>query len=239
MGEMTKNSYFCITKAAIMNLSEAIKARHSVRSYDDRALTIAQIRELQTEINRCNDNTGMHIQLVVNDPKAFGSKLAHYGRFQNVRNYFVIAGKKSRYLKMKAGYYGERLVLKAQTMGLNTCWVALTYSKTPEVMSIAADEHLVCVIALGYGINPGVSHKVKPREKVMRASGEVPEWFLRGVDAALLAPTALNQQRFTLTLKKGNRVKASAGFGPWTKIDLGIVRYHFEIGAGIDNFTWE
>ncbi len=239
VGRITNYSYFCIIKATPMTLLEAIKSRHSVRSYDERALTIDQIRELQTEINQCNDDTGMHIQLVVNEPKAFGSKLAHYGRFQNVRNYFVIAGKKSRYLKMKAGYYGERLVLKAQTMGLNTCWVALTYSKNHEVMSIAADEHLVCVIAVGYGINPGVSHKIKPREKVMKATGEVPEWFLRGVDAALLAPTALNQQRFTLTLKKGNRVKASAGIGFWTKIDLGIVRYHFEIGAGIDNFKWD
>ena len=222
-----------------MTIEEAIKQRHSVRIYDERPLKIEQIRELQAEINECNHDTGMHIQLVVDDPKAFKSKWVHYGRFQNVRNYLVISGKKSRYLKMKAGYYGERLVLKAQMMGLNTCWVAMTYSKNYEVMSIAADEELVCVIAIGYGANPGVAHKIKEREKVMKVSGEAPDWFLRGVDAALLAPTALNQQRFTLTLKKGNRVKAKAGIGPWTKIDLGIVRYHFEIGAGIDNFKWE
>lgn len=222
-----------------MTIEEAIEQRHSVRIYDERPLTIEQIRELQSEINECNHDTGMHIQLVADDPKAFKSKWVHYGRFQNVRNYLVIAGKKSRYLKMKAGYFGERLVLKAQMMGLNTCWVALTYSKNHEVMSIAADEELVCVIAIGYGANPGAAHKIKEREKVMKVKGEAPDWFLRGVDAALLAPTALNQQRFTLTLKKGNRVKAKAGIGPWTKIDLGIVRYHFEIGAGLDNFKWE
>ena len=222
-----------------MTIEEAIEQRHSVRIYDERPLTIEQIRELQSEINECNHDTGMHIQLVVDDPMAFKSKWVHYGRFQNVRNYLVIAGKKSRYLKMKAGYFGERLVLKTQMMGLNTCWVALTYSKNHEVMSIAADEELVCVIAIGYGANPGAAHKIKEREKVMKVKGEAPDWFLRGVDAALLAPTALNQQRFTLTLKKGNRVKAKAGIGPWTKIDLGIVRYHFEIGAGLDNFKWE
>ena len=54
----------------------------------------------------------------------------------------------------------------------------------------------------------------------------------------MLAPTAMNQQKFTLTYANG-RVSAKAGSGFYTKVDLGIVKYHFEIGAGRENFSWD
>ena len=71
----------------------------------------------------------------------------------------------------------------------------------------------------------------------MKADGVTPDWFKKGIDAALLAPTAMNQQKFQFTLKE-NRVLAKAGIGFYSKIDLGIVKYHFEIGAGKKNFDW-
>ena len=69
-------------------------------------------------------------------------------------------GKKSDDLDEKLGYYGERLVLEAQALGLNTCWVGLTYSKQAEHLTIGKDEKLVCVIALGYGATQGVTHRI-------------------------------------------------------------------------------
>lgn len=230
--------YLCSKNTIVMDLLEAIEQRHSVRRYTDQPIEAEKMRELQRLVNECNHETGMHIQMVLNDPKAFDSKLAHYGRFSGVRNYFVIAGRKGKDLEEKSGYYGEQLVLKAQTMGLNTCWVALTYRKNPEVFSLAPGEKLVCVIAFGYGKNQGASHKIKPRAEVMDCEGLPPEWFIQGVDAALLAPTALNQQKFRFILR-GRKVKARKGFGFWTKLDLGIVKYHFELGAGKENFEWE
>lgn len=65
----------------------------------------------------------------------------------------------------------------------------------------------------------------------------MPDWFRKGVEAALLAPMAMNQQKFFLTLA-GERVLAKAGTGFCTKMDLGIVKYHFEIGAGEGAFRW-
>ena len=65
----------------------------------------------------------------------------------------------------------------------------------------------------------------------------LPDWFRAGAEAALLAPTAMNQQKFLFVLD-GNKVSAKAGFGFYTKIDLGIAKCHFEIGAGTDNFKW-
>ena len=115
-------------------------------------------------------------------------------------------------------------------MGLNTCWVALTYRKTPGAFQIGGSEKLTAVIALGYGKTQGVPHKSKPLSAVSNAGDGTPDWFRAGVEAALLAPTAMNQQKFTFTYADG-KVSAKAGMGFYAKVDLGIVKYHFELGS--------
>ena len=108
-----------------MTLMEAMKKRHSVRQYQERPLEARVISALQAEIDDCNEKSGLHIQLITNEPKAFQSLMAHYGKFSNVTSYLALVGKKDSALDEKCGYYGERLVLKAQQLGLNTCWARL------------------------------------------------------------------------------------------------------------------
>ena len=220
-----------------MNLSEAIRARHSVRQYKNKPLEQEKISALQEEIDRCNRESGLHIQLVTNEPKAFDGFMAHYGKFSGVTNYIALIGKKGKKLEETCGYYGERLALTAQQLGLNTCWVAMTYSKIKTAFTVGEVEKLCAVISLGYGENQGTPHKTKTFSQVTKTEGTVPDWFGRGVEAALLAPTAMNQQKFLFTLD-GSKVSSKAGMGFYTKLDLGIVKYHFEIGAGRENFRW-
>ena len=220
-----------------MDITEAIKQRHSVRVFVDKKIEAEKIKTLQKEIDKCNKESGLSIQLITEDKDAFNTMTAHYGKFSNAVNYFAIVGKKSADNDINAGYYGEKLVLQAQMMGLNTCWVALTYSKKKNKIKINADEKLICVIALGYGVNHGVEHKIKTYEQVTKNAENAPDWFKKGVQAALLAPTAMNQQKFKFVLS-GNQVGMQKGWGFYTKLDLGIVKYHFEIAAGKENFTW-
>ena len=220
-----------------MDLMEAMKARHSVRQYMDKPLEKKAVEELQAEIDACNQESGLHIQLVRNEPKAFDGFMAHYGKFSGVTNYIAMIGKKGPDLEEKCGYYGERLVLKAQQRGLNTCWAAMTYSKIKTAFRIDDGEKLCIVISIGYGKNQGSAHKVKTADEVVKGDGAQPEWFRAGVEAALFAPTAMNEQKFTFALS-GNRVSVKAGIGFYTKIDLGIVKYHFEAGAGTEHFVW-
>ena len=221
----------------MMTIMEAIRQRHSVRQYTDKPLGEDVIRPLEEEIAAYNKESGLHIQLVKNEPKAFDSFMAHYGKFGGVTNYIAMIGKKGPDLEETCGYYGERLVLKAQQLGLNTCWVAMTYSKIRSAFSVGEGEKLCIVISLGYGKTQGVPHKSKAIEKVAKTDGPAPDWFTSGVEAALLAPTAMNQQKFQFTLTD-DKVSVRAGVGFYTKIDLGIVRYHFEAGAGKEHFTW-
>lgn len=218
-----------------MELSEAIKNRHSVRQYKDMPIEADALSILQAEVNACNAQGGLHIQLVTNEPKAFGGLMAR--SFSGVSSYFALIGPKSDSLDELCGYYGERLVLKAQQLGLNTCWVALTYKKVAGAYQINSREKLVAVIALGYGQTQGTAHKSKPAEAVSNLSDGSPAWFRAGVEAALLAPTAVNQQKFILT-RTGDKVDAEAGKGAYSKMDLGIVKYHFELGSGKDSSVW-
>ncbi len=228
-----------------MKYEQAMLARHSVRQYEDKPIPDAVLAELEREIAACNAEGNLHIRLFTEEPKAFGGLMAHYGSFSGVKNYFALFGKKSPSLNERAGYYGERLVLCAQEAGLNTCWVALTVSKRQVKKQFRPQrgEKLACVIALGYGKTPGKAHRGKTFDQVTAfedaaAEKAPPAWFVRGVEFALLAPTAINQQKFRFTLMKGNRVRAERKGGFYGDIDLGIVKYHFELAAGRENFEW-
>lgn len=219
-----------------MELMEAIRARHSVRAYKEQRIEEAAVQALQKEIDACNRESGLHIQLATEEPGAFSGLKAKFGNFHNVKNYIALVGKESEALDVQAGYYGERIVLCAQQLGLNTCWVAATFSKSKCQCAIEKAEKLVCVLAIGYGETQGAPHKSKPLEALTDVA-DMPEWFRRGLEAAALAPTAMNQQKFLFTLTDG-QVSAQATGGFYSNIDLGIVKYHFEIGAGKGHFQW-
>ena len=222
-----------------MTLKEAIVARHSVRQYIDKPIEANVIDRLNEEIALCNQEGGVHIQLVLDEPHAFTGGMVKYGNFKGVRNYLAMVAPKGA--DEKVGYYGERLVLLAQTLGLNSCWVGMSVGKQPDRYTIADGEKLHCVIALGYGANQGVQHPLRPMEKFIKASIPLPDWFRRGMEAAILAPTAVHQQKFALELLDDHTVAARARFSlvGWAKLDLGIVKYNFEVAAGKENFSWQ
>ncbi len=228
-----------------MTIQEAIEARHSVRAYTGQPLAADVVKVLEEKIRELNEKGHLHMQLIRNETKAFQGKLAKYGKFRGVNDYIVMAGQKSDDLDERIGYYGEQLVLLAQTLGLNTCWVGLSYSKVPGTYILEAGEVIEAYISIGYGETQGVSHKIKRVEQVSNANDLIPSWFRQGVEAALLAPTAVNQQKFFfeyIPARDGKpvRVLAKRNFSliGFTQMDLGIAKCHFEIGAGKDHFEW-
>lgn len=217
-------------------MTEIMKSRHSVRRYTEQPIEAEKRSVLDSLVQEINQKADLHIQMIYDDPRCFDSFMAHYGKFSGVRNYIALVGKKSSNLDEKLGYYGEEIVLKAEELGLNTCWVALTHGKSKA--EIGKGEKQVCLISLGYGETKGTPHKSKPMEDLCNYNEynehneQMPEWFLDGMNAAMLAPTAMNQQKFRFELQSDGTVKASCGSGFYTKLDLGIVKYHFETVSG-------
>lgn len=212
-----------------MEMLELMKARHSVRQYTEQKIEAEKRAVLDALTAKLNQEGGMHIQVLYEEPKCFDSFMAHYGKFSGCRNYIAVVGPKGKDLDEKAGYYGEQLVLKAQELGLNTCWVAMTHGKSAAV--IEKGEKLAILISLGYGAVQGAVHKNKALTEVSDITKDSPQWYQEGLEAALLAPTAMNQQKFLFSLEN-DQVSAKATSGFYSKIDLGIVKYHFEAVTG-------
>jgi nitroreductase len=218
---------------------ESLYNRHAVRRYKDIEIPQDVCKALEDEIKKCNLSSGLNIQLIKNEEKAFNSFIAKYGSFRNVKNYIALVGdKKDEKLDELCGYYGEKLVLLCQSLGLNTCWVYLSYKAPKGVIEIPRGDKLVIVIALGYGETQGNARPSKKFEDVVVGDNEKPGWFIDGVKAALLAPTAINQQKFTIELVGENKVLIKKKPGICTGIDLGIVKYNFLVGAKKENFEF-
>lgn len=216
-----------------MDINDAIKERHSVRQFKTESIKEDARVQLQTLIDECNKESGLNLQLICDDPECFSTFLARYGHFKNANNYVAVVGKKSlKNLDQLSGYYGQKIVLFAQTLGLNTCWVAGTYGRGKCKANLDAGEKIVCVIAIGYGETQGVPHKSKAEEKLCDVpEADRPDWFKAGLEAAILAPTALNQQKFMISLQGDQAVITTKG-GPMTQLDLGIVKYNFDAASG-------
>lgn len=210
-----------------MEILELMKKRNSVRQYKDIKIEEEKRNIINTLIKEINQESGLNIQSCYDEPDAFRGFMAHYGKFDGVKNYIALIGKKNQ--DEAIGYYGEKIVLKAQELGLNTCWVAMTYKKGKANIKKNKKDKLYCVLALGYGKTQGVQHKSKSVSQVLEVKGDKPEYLDNAVEACLLAPTAMNQQKFKIICDNQNIEIKKNGIGFYTDMDLGIIKCHFEM----------
>ncbi len=212
-----------------MDEKEAILQRHSVRSYEDKVIEKEKIILIEDKIKELNEQGNLSLKFIEDAGKTYNKLFNRAAGLGSAPSVIACAGKDTADLDERVGYYGEKLVLFLQTLGLNTCWTG-TFNK--KAIEVKAGERLVITIAVGYGKNPGKPHRSKKAEQVSAGRAELPDWFKNGVEMALLAPTAINQQKFTIKLNDDDTVEFIDNGGILSKVDLGIVRCHFEIGAG-------
>lgn len=219
-----------------MTINEAIKCRHTVRRFADKAIPAEIIELLNARIALNNERHGLKLKLVTGNSDGINILAKLMGK--GVNNYIVLAGTYAKDLDEKLGYCGADVILYAQTLGLNTWWIGGMFSDKGVKRNLPdAAAKVNGVIAIGYGLTQGVQHKSKTASQISQYNGKAPQWFTDGVDALLYAPTAMNKQAYAVK-GDGNRVYISYNGGHFAGIDLGIGKYHFEAGAGIDNFEW-
>lgn len=214
-----------------MTEMEAICARHSVRSYRNQKIEVEKIAQLKHLIAECNEEGNLHLQLLEDAGNTFSRMLNRVMGLGSAPSVIACVGPDDDTLEERIGYFGQKIVLFAQMLGLNTCWAGTFSEKNVKARRTPGDR-LPIVIAIGYGTSGGKARKSKTAASVVTGTVDgKPEWFLRGVEAALLAPTAVNQQKFEITLKDDGTVEILDKGGILSKIDKGIVTYHFEVGA--------
>lgn len=214
-----------------MTEKEAILARHSVRSYTDRKIEEDKVRLIENKISEINRAGNLHLQFKRDAGNTYNRLLNRAMGLGSAPSVIACVGEDRADLEERIGYYGEQLVLYLQQLGLNTCWAG-TFNKKNIGAEVSGSERIVISIAVGYGKDQGRPRKSKKPEQIMEAEKTAPEWFKNGVEMALLAPTAINQQKFLIRLNEDDTVSLIDHGGPFSKVDLGIVKYHFEVGAG-------
>ena len=214
-----------------MTEKEALYARHSVRNYLDKAIEADKVRLIEEKIAELNAEGNLHLQFKEDAGDTFNRLLNRAMGLGSAPSVIACVGKDTEDLDERVGYYGEKLVLYLQQLGLNTCWAG-TFNKKNIGADVAEGERLVISIAVGYGENQGRERKSKTPDQVTEGKMNRPDWFNEGVEAALLAPTAINQQKFTIHLNDDDSVEITDNGGVLSRVDLGIVKYNFEVGSG-------
>ena len=213
-----------------MSEIDAIKERHSVRNYEAKKIEADKVEKIRAKIEELNKEGNLHLQFMVDAEKTYNKLFNKVAGLGSAPSVIACVGIDDETLEQRVGYYGEKLVLFIQELGLNTCWAG-TFNQKNIGAEVGDGEKLVISIAVGYGKDKGKPHKSKSPEQVIEAKGDRPYWFNKGVDMALLAPTAINQQKFTIRLNEDESVDFVDKGGIFSQVDLGIVRCHFEIGA--------
>lgn len=221
---------------------ETIRERHSVREYDGKPLARAEFDALGAVVEECARESGLDIQLVGDNPEVF-NVIARFGLIRGCRAHvaFVVDDAKAGDVAADEaiGYWGQKIVLAAQDMGLNTCWCALCSRKKSRAV-VAPGKKVRLVIAVGHGKTQGFSRKTKSVEALSSVEcAKAPAWFAAAMEAAQLAPTAMNNQNFKITLlSDGKTVRIDAPKSGLNVIDEGIVRCNFEIAANEAGADW-
>lgn len=219
-----------------MDMSQAMRERHTVRRYTKDPIPAELAERLQERIKRTNVEQGVSMRLMLDDPKGVYAAMKMMMAARNVRNYLLLAGPDRADIDERLGYAGSDVMLYAQTLGLNSWWCGGMYNRS-EAQKNAPGLYTQGVIVVGYGQDAGMPHKSKAPTDVATYEGEWPQWFSDGVEALLLAPTAKNRQSYTVH-GVGNRVSLTCDNGAFSGIDLGIGKHHFELGSGRENFVW-
>lgn len=232
-----------------MDYIKAMNLRVSRRKYRPDPIPGKSIDELSKLVDEINQETGLHLQMVLGHGEAFDGLLKSYGLFSGVQNYLVLAGAKDipyRYEKM--GYYGEKWVLLATSLHIGTCWVAGTYDKKSVRCDLRDNEEIVALIPFGVPVEQetvfakmlrrGMHRRSKTIEEMLHSPEQPPNWVLEGMKYVVKAPSAVNRQPAKFTSSQGLVMAAVPSDAMMQQLDLGIAKLHFELGAGGGQWQW-
>lgn len=226
-----------------------LKCRLSVRSFADEAITPSDVKKLKAEVTMTNSHEqGMRFQLILNDSAPFDRYCHSYGLFRNVRNYIAaVVDVATPDAYERAGYFGERFVVKATELGLGTCFVSGTFDSPKVTAQIRAGEKILFLIAIGVP-----SGKPRPLARLLvrmthHKGMEATDFFIptseldeacrqfpmltAGLEAVACAPSAMNRRPVRISIREteGKRVPcASVKEGDKSLlIDLGIAKFNY------------
>lgn len=232
-----------------MESRTAMELRKSRRHYSAEPIPEESAETLLALVKEINRETGLHLQMVFDHGEAFHGLRKSYGLFSGVQHYLVLAGDNTiPNIYEKMGYYGEKWVLLATSLGLGTCWVAGTYDKKSVYCHLENNEEIAAVIPYGnYNekeslfsnmLRKQMHRKTKGIEELLYAVDQPPNWVLKAMKYVVKAPSAANRQPVKFTYSEGLVMAAITGDSIAQQMDMGIAKLHFELGTEGGIWKW-
>ena len=216
---------------------KAIELRRSRRTYRTNALTPETMQVIRALVDIVNEKAGLQFEFIEDGTFAF---TLFTGKFSMI----AVCGDDTEQTRIKAGYFGEMIVLECAYHGLGTCWVNGSYNenKVLEMLKLPNEIRLYGVIVIG-NVKPKLSQKEKllykithkqnkPYQKMFEiCDKKLPSYYERAMQLVEKAPSATNNRPVHFKYEDG--VISAYVDEPYSdkSIDFGIAQLHFAVGA--------
>ena len=238
------------------NITEIIRNRRSVRTFDGKEVSTEDMEKLSAFMVKIDNPYDIPIEFKVLNAKE--QKLS-CPVVSGTDIYVGAKVQRAPHIEEAFGYSFEMLVLYAWSLGIGTVLIGGTMDRAAfeRAMNLREDEMMPCVSPLGY-LSKKMSVKENMMRKAIKANSRLPFETLffdgtfdvplteekAGSLAAALemvrwAPSAVNKQPWRVVVDKDAAhfyLKRNKGFisdaaGDLQKIDLGIALCHFALAA--------
>ena len=231
----------------------AIEKRRSRRRFDPSLpLTPETLAALEKVCNQFTPYPSARSRLVTESSESvFKGVIGGYGKVKGTHTFIAFIGDMDEpFVQEKVGYTGEAIILEATALGLNTCWVAGFFR--PEIVTslieVTEEEQVLAITPVGYAREQesweeklmsrfGRSHNRLPLSKLVRGlpKEQWPNWVSVSLEAARLAPSAVNRQPWGFNVNDDNITVFVRTSGPEfnvsKRLDCGIAMLHLEVAA--------
>ncbi len=254
---MLENSVVWYNDIVIMEIPasrwfDAILKRRSRRRFDNKPLEKEHLEQMNYVCREFHPFQHARAILVTeSSDKVFKGIIGSFGKVKNAPAFIAFIGNmESSYVQEQVGYTGEGIILEAQALGLSTCWVGGFFKKrvVQSLIEINNTEKVIAVTPVGYAVKnlafeeklmTGFGRTHKRKELPMMVTGmndaKRPEWINKALDAARLAPSAVNRQPWLFHVEyDGITVLVNStkqGYGLSKRLDCGIAMLHIEVAA--------
>ncbi len=144
-----------------MDFKSLIVKGRSVRDFKETPVDAKILTELEKYVEDCKKlvpSIDIEAKFYAGDDtyKRLYGIAGYQGVMIQAPNYLVIISEDKPQHLENAGYVGERTILKARDLGVDSCWVSYSdRDMVKKTLGLETDKEVVALIALGYGANHG------------------------------------------------------------------------------------
>jgi nitroreductase len=239
-----------------------ITKRRSRRRFTTGLLSKDLLEQVRIFCNSFQPFPHVRVVLIPQPPKKiFRGALGPYGKIKGAQSVIAFIGNMiSPHVQEQVGYTGEGVILEMTALKLDTCWVGGFFR--PEVVRLFTEikehERVLAVTPIGYAAEKlsieerlmtgfGLTHHRRPLKDLVTGLEESvwPPWIKAALEAARLAPSAVNRQPWRFHVET-NSITVSVNrfaleFGLSKRLCCGIAMLHIEVAALADgrHGKWE